>query len=37
MRILTSHDPGEKVRMVIMREHHRLDITTTMPAAPPGP
>lgn len=34
IRILTSYDPGEKIGMVIMREHHRVDITATLPAAP---
>lgn len=37
MRILTSYDPGEKISLVILREHHRLDITATMPAPPAGP
>ena len=37
IRILTSYDPGEKIRLVILREHRRIDITATMPAAPPGP
>ena len=37
IRILTSYDPGEKIRLVILREHHRMDITATMPASPPGP
>jgi len=36
IRILTSYDPGEKIKLVILREHHRLDITASMPA-PPGP
>jgi hypothetical protein len=34
MRILTSYDPGQKIRLVVLREHHRLDITATMPASP---
>ena len=34
IRILTSYDPGEKIRLVVLREHRRLDITVTMPAAP---
>ena len=34
IRILTSYDPGEKMRLVVLREHHRLDITSTMPAVP---
>lgn len=33
IRILTSYDPGEKIRMVILREHHRLDISATLPAS----
>lgn len=37
IRILTSYDPGEKIRLVILREHHRMDITTTLPAPPGGP
>lgn len=37
MRILTSYDPGEKIRLVVLREHHRRDITATMPAAPAVP
>ncbi|HEX5459998.1 MAG TPA: hypothetical protein VFX20_08505 [Steroidobacteraceae bacterium] len=39
IRILTSYDPGEKIRLVILREHHQIDVTATMPStpAPPGP
>jgi S1-C subfamily serine protease len=39
IRILTSYDPGEKITLVILREHHKIDITATMPGAPavPGP
>lgn len=37
IRILTSYDPGEKIRLVVLREHHRLDITAMMPAAPAVP
>ena len=37
MRILTSYDPGENIRLVILREHHRMDIAATMPASPPEP
>lgn len=37
IRILTSYDPGEKINLVILREHHRIDITTSMPAPPAGP
>lgn len=34
IRILTSYDPGEKINLVILREHHRIDIATSMPARP---
>jgi multidrug efflux pump subunit AcrA (membrane-fusion protein) len=37
IRILTSYDPGEKIRLVIMREHHRRDISVTLPPLPAGP
>lgn len=37
IRILTSYDPGEKIRLVILREHHRIDITAMLPAAPMPP
>ncbi|HEX3843879.1 MAG TPA: PDZ domain-containing protein [Steroidobacteraceae bacterium] len=37
IRILTSYDPGEKIRLVILREHHRLDISATLPASPARP
>ncbi|MGH8296227.1 MAG: hypothetical protein ACRETZ_12145 [Steroidobacteraceae bacterium] len=37
IRILASYDPGEKIRLVILREHHQLHLTTTMPAPPAGP
>lgn len=36
IRILTSYDPGEKINLVILREHHRMTLTTSMPA-PPAP
>ncbi len=36
MRILTSYDPGERIRLVILREHHRMDITATVSAMPPA-
>lgn len=36
IRILTSYDPGEKIRLIILREHHRLDISATLPASPAG-
>lgn len=35
IRILTSYDPGEKIRLVVLREHRRIDITAMLPA-PPG-
>lgn len=37
IRILTSYDPGEKIRLAVLREHRRLDITATMPAPPAVP
>jgi multidrug efflux pump subunit AcrA (membrane-fusion protein) len=37
MRILTSYDPGDKIRLVILREHRRMDIMAIMPAPPPSP
>ena len=37
IRILTSYDPGQKIRLVILREHHTLDITAVMPKLPAGP
>lgn len=37
IRILTSYDPGEKIELVILRKHHRMDITATMPPPPAGP
>lgn len=36
MRILTSYDPGEKIRLVILREHHRMSMTAIVPASPPA-
>lgn len=36
IRILTSYDPGDKIRLVILRQHRRLNITAAMPAPPPG-
>lgn len=35
-RILTSYDPGQKIRLVLMREHRRINITTVMPGPPSG-
>jgi len=37
IRILTSYDPGEPIKLVIMREHRRMAVTATMPAPPAGP
>lgn len=37
IRILTSYDPGEKISLVILREHHRMTVTTSMPAPPAAP
>ncbi len=37
IRILTSYDPGEQIKLVILRERHRINITATMPAPPAGP
>jgi len=37
IRILTSYDPGEKISLVILRDHHRIDITASLPALPPQP
>lgn len=37
MRILTSYDPGEKIRLVILREHRRLEVTAMIPALPTEP
>ena len=37
IRILTSYDPGEKISLVILREHHRINITATLPPPPTGP
>jgi multidrug efflux pump subunit AcrA (membrane-fusion protein) len=36
MRILTSYDAGEKIRLVVLREHRRIDISGTLPALPPA-
>jgi hypothetical protein len=35
-RILASYDPGQKIRLLIMREHHRINITTVMPGPSAG-
>jgi hypothetical protein len=37
IRILTSYDPGDKISLVILRDHHRVDITATFPALPSPP
>ena len=34
IRILTSYDPGEKIRLLVLRQHRRLDITTRMSGPP---
>ena len=34
IRILTSYDPGEKIRLTILREHHQVEISATMPSTP---
>lgn len=34
IRILTSYDPGEKISLVVLRAHHRLNITATLPPQP---
>lgn len=31
IRILTSYDPGEKIRLVVLREHRRVHLTATLP------
>jgi S1-C subfamily serine protease len=36
IRILTSYDPGEKIKLEVLRERHRIDITATMPGPPPS-
>lgn len=37
IRILTSYDPGEKISLVVMRDHHRINITASLPALAPQP
>ncbi len=38
VRILTSYDPGQKIRLLVLREHRRIDITATLPPpASPAP
>lgn len=37
IRILTSYDPGQKISLVILREHHRVEISTTISAPPAQP
>lgn len=37
IRILTSYDPGEKIKLVILRAHRRMDITATLPPQPARP
>lgn len=36
IRILTSYDSGDKIRVTILREHHRMEISAIMPSGP-GP
>ncbi len=36
IRILASYDPGEKIRLVILRKHRKIDIMTTLPMSPGG-
>lgn len=33
MRMLASYDPGDEVRLLILREHRKMRITTKVPAA----
>lgn len=35
IRILGSYDPGEKVRLEVLRMHRKISVATTMPAEPP--
>jgi len=37
IRILTSYDPGEKIPLVILREHRRMNITSAIPVPPAVP
>lgn len=37
IRILTSYDPGEKIRLRILRQHHSIEMTVTMPGPPAVP
>ena len=37
IRILTSYDPGEKIPLVILREHRRIDLMAQLPPPPAGP
>jgi hypothetical protein len=37
IRILTSYDPGESIPLVVLRQHHRMDIRATMPVSPKAP
>ncbi len=32
MRILSSYDPGQKIKLLILREHRRLQITARLPS-----
>ena len=35
IRILSSYDPGDTIKLLILREHRKLDLAATLPAAPP--
>ena len=37
IRILTSYDPGETIRLKVLRQHHRIEMMVTMPAPPAAP
>jgi hypothetical protein len=32
VRILSSYDPGQKIRLLILREHRRVEITASLPS-----
>lgn len=35
IRILGSYDPGEKIPLEVMRQHHKISVAATLPAGPP--
>ena len=37
IRILGSYDPGEKIRLEVLRLHRKISVATTVPAEPRGP